>query len=479
MNKEARIRNIKQHTENRSPILKVEIPWDEKLESMDVFNIPLEYLVYNKYNGRILSRTKSVERQGNEIDVESPDGRALIEKLLYDSKPKKNEETLASLKKYGQEKVGIITRDGIIIDGNRRAMLLSKVPSIGRFKAVILPVEYDGDPIAIEEFETRYQLGEERKLDYNPIEIYLKIQRLYQQLSGQGRYPTEVDQRQGIEVDKDAIAKIYEWVGNYKTISNEKDIEYTLRVINVMDEYLDYLEYNGIYTALDDREEQFRDLTNWLNSYYGENSAKPFDGYSDDNVDDLKSSAFDLIRVKLKNEKFRYLGRGQRPNHFFGNKDIWESFFQGHLDISTEAERFPIDFNSANLEKHLNARDNDYKQSVGDRLVDNVDSHYQRLRNKQAKDEPVKLLNKAIDSLGSINVNSKNFGKPDAQNLLSQLGEQVFQNLTKKSPSKTLSHVIGLLESIEISDIPDSELDDIKAQTKRIQQIGYQINKQL
>ena len=479
MNKQTRIEKIDKWVKDHDPMGNIEIPWDDKLEPSDVYKIPLEYLVYNKYNGRILSRTKSIERQKNKIDVESKEGKELVEKLLWDSKPKKNEETLKSLDNYGQEKVGIITRDGIIVDGNRRAMLLNKITKYDYFKAVILPIEYDGDPIAIEKFETKYQLGEERKLDYNPTEIYLKIQRLYQQLSGQTRYPTSSDLERGVKVDKKTIKKIYEWVGNYKTINNEKDIEYFLQIMNVMDEYLDYLEYNGIYTALDDREEQFRDLTSWLNNYYGENSAKPFDGYTDDDVDQLKSSSFDLIRIKLKNEKFRFLGRGQRPNQFFGNEEIWVSFFQKHTEIDDGYSDPPIDLNSNNIEKHLNGRDSDYKNTIGDELIENVDFHYQRLRNKQAQDEPVKLLNKAIDSIDSINVNSKNFAKAESQNLLNQLGEKVFKNLTEKSPARTLKHIVSLLESIDATNIPESEVDDVALYSKRIQQIGYQINKHL
>ncbi len=479
MNKQTRIDKIQEHVNNHAPMGKIEIPWDDKLEPMNVYKIPLEFLIYNKYNGRILSRTKSIERHQRYIDAESQEGKELIEKLLYDSKPKKNEETLASLDKYGQEKVGIITKDGIIIDGNRRAMLLSKITKFDYFKTVILPIEFDGDPIAIEKFETKYQLGEERKLDYNPTEIYLKIQRLYLQLSGQNRYPNEADKRNGITVDKEAIKKIYEWVGNYKTISSERDIEYTLEVMNVMEEYLEFMEYDGIYTALDEREEQFRDLASWLKSFYGESSVKPFDGYSDGDVDDLKSSAFDLIRIKLKNEKFRYLGRGQRPNHFFGNQDIWDSFFNTHLGIMRNHVETPIDLNTRDIEKHLNGRDNELNDAIGKDLIDNVDLHYQRLRNRQAQDEPTKLLNKAIDSIDSININSKNFGNPETQDLLDKLGSKVDQSQINKSPSRLLERLVMILETINIDKIPKGEIDSVRNSTKKIQQICYQLHKQL
>ncbi len=96
------------------------------LKTMEVYKIPLAYLVYNKYNGRILSRTQSLENQKQKIDAELEEGKALIEDLLWKSKIDRNKKTFTSINEAGQEKVGIITKDGIIIDGNRRVMLLNK-----------------------------------------------------------------------------------------------------------------------------------------------------------------------------------------------------------------------------------------------------------------------------------------------------------------------------------------------------------------
>ena len=479
MNKETRIKEIQVIIDSNETVGNIPIPWKDELESRDAYKFPLELLVYNKYNGRILSRTKSNERQDKKIDAESAEGKKLIEKLLYESKPKKNDQTLKSLKTLGQEKFGIITKDGIIIDGNRRAMLLNKIDHIDYFKAVVLPIEYEGDALEIEKFETKYQLGEERKLDYNPIEIYLKIQRLYQQISKQNRYPTKSDLEDGIKVHEGAISQIYQWIGNYKTIGSKKDIEYSLQVINTMDEYLDYLEYNGIYTALDDREEQFRDLTTWLNNFYGETSVKPFPMYSDNDVDDLKTLCFELVRIKLKNEKFRFVGRGQRPNHFFGNKEIWGSFMNKHFSLSESYKELPLDFGSSNIEAHLNSRDSDFRTKIGEQIVFNVDSHYSKLRNKQAQDKPKQLLDKAYDSVDSINTNSKQFSSPEIQSLTERLIRKTIGILINKSPTKVLSIIIELLEQIKVKNIKKEEVEEVKKGCKRIQQLGYQLTKKL
>ena len=108
---------------------------------------------------------------------------------------------------------------------------------------------------------------------------------LYKQISGETSYSKD-------SVNQDAIKKIYSWIGNYKTIESSKDIEFFLKVINTMDEYLDAFGYNQHYTALDDREEQFRGLTSWLDTFYS-GSNKAFDGYKPRDVDKLRDFCFE------------------------------------------------------------------------------------------------------------------------------------------------------------------------------------------
>src|SRR3546814_19267808 len=50
----------------------------------------------------------------------------LIEELLWQSAVPRNKATLLDLKDKGQQRPGIVSLDGVIIDGNRRAMLLRR-----------------------------------------------------------------------------------------------------------------------------------------------------------------------------------------------------------------------------------------------------------------------------------------------------------------------------------------------------------------
>lgn len=477
MNKETRIQKIQAIIERdkATPFGKIEIPWEDNLVSKDVFKIPLEYLVYNKYNGRILSRTQSLETQNYVIDVETKEGKERIEDLLWQSNKQRNDTTLKSINDYGQQKVGIITRDGIIIDGNRRAMLLNRGKKYDYFKAVVLDVTLEENPLEIEKLETTYQMGEDEKVGYNATEKYIKSKLLYKKLT-QKTYSSDPNKH---KPDSKIIDKIAGWMG----IDSSEVLKY-LNTMEVMDEYLNFLEYDGIYTQLDKREDQFLNLTKWLKTFYGEASKKGFDGYVDSDVDDLKAVAFDYIRCKYEGKEFRILAEGQRPNHFFGDKNIWNSFIKFHNERIATIEEAPIDYNSTNLNQHLNDRDakfleatkSDGKESF---LKENIEIHEEKLYYNRAADEPLKLVDKALDALGAIKTNHKSFASGDVQSQVQELANKVFSMLPKKSPSRILSHIITLLEEIDISKIPIDEIAEVQEKTKRIQKIGYEINKQL
>lgn len=263
-NQATRIAKINE-IQKSEPLGKEEIMWQDQLTSMDVYKVPLAYLQYNKYNGRILSDTKSLEAQGSKIDATTPDGKKIVEELLWYSKVDRNSRTRNDLEKNGQKVRGVITRDGIIIDGNRRAMLLNRIKGIDYFKAIILPVTLEENKIEINRFETSYQMGEDEKLDYRPIEKYLKAK----DLKGTGV----------------SISDIADWMGESKD-----KIEDYIQIMKTMDDYLDSLDYHNQYTQLDKKEDQFINLTNWVDNFSnnGEyDSAKGFSGYTQDNVDDL------------------------------------------------------------------------------------------------------------------------------------------------------------------------------------------------
>ena len=480
MNKETREKKIQEIIERnkKSPFAKQEIPWEDSLTAMDVCKIPLNLLVYNKLNGRIMSRVQSLEKQNLEINADSPEGKLLIEKLLWDSKPARNEKTKASLGKNGQEKVGIITRDGIIIDGNRRAMLLNKISGIDYFKAIVLPATLSENPLAIEKLETTYQMGEDEKLGYNPTEKYLKTKQLYKRLSKSD----EIDIN---NFNKEAIKKISEWMSE-----SDNEIEKYLHTMTIMDDYLDFCGYNGMYTQLDKREDQFLSLTKWLNTFYGESSKRGFDGYRDSDVANLATTAFDYIRVRenYDGKEFRNLAEGNRENHFFGNRDIWESFFNTHCENISKLPQEPnIDFDSDDMLSHLNSRDKEYYNSSIDTqgdsfFIQNIKEHVRKLGHKKAADKPEVLLKRAIQTFSAINKHHKSFSNPKSQKLVNELSKMVFCAVENKSIENSLTQIIELMRSIDINSInnlDNSEKDKINIKVEELRKVVFEISKRV
>ncbi len=450
MNKETRIENISEILK-QEPYAQKEIMWQDDLVVMPVYKIPLKYLLYNKYNGRILSRTQSLEAQGKDLDPVNEQDKKIIEKLLWDSKPDRNKKTRSDIEQHGQKEIGIITRDGIIIDGNRRAMLLNKIDKYDYFKAVVLPVTLDQNPIEIEKLETSYQMGEDEKLGYNPIEKYIKSKNL---------------SKKGI-----SVKEISDWMGE-----NESTVKDYLSVMKIMDDYLDYLQYNGIYTQLDGREDQFINLTKWLSSFYT-GSTKGFDGYKEDDADDLKIIGYDYIRIKYEGKKFRQLADGLKDKHVFGNKEVWGSFRDKHFDFVSpiiDDEGSPnIDTN--NIEATFNARDDDFKTKTEKFLDENLDEHYTQIRYKQSQDEPKKLVKNATRAVQSIN--TKNLSKPEVIEELSELRDEITNIIHNRSEEKTLEHIVELLSQINTSNIEDKDSAD--EYLKQINKLSFNLRKSL
>lgn len=451
MNKETRIAKIND-VKSRDPEGVEKIVWEDSLQSMNVYNIPLEYLVYNKYNGRILTRTKSLEAQGVDIDVETDNGKKLIEKLLWESKPERNKTTLDDLEKFGQKKVGIVTLDGIIIDGNRRAMLLNRIPKYGHFRAIILPVTLEQNALEIEKLETSYQMGEDEKLGYNPIEKYLKSQNL---------------RDKGVKV-----SDIASWMN--EPVS---EIEKYIRTMKIMDEYLETYKYDKMYTQLDGREDLFLSVEKWTNNLYGEGSARGFDGYTDGDVDDLKYIAFDYIRADYEGKEFRVLAEGNKESHFFGDRGIWKDFSEKHFKFiePIKLDEDPIKLDVPDLEKSLDSRDEVFKEKTIDYLKSNVKEHQEKLGNRQYADQPDKLITKAIEAVKVAQTN-KNVGKDNVIDKVEELTDLTLGIMRKQSPVTLLRQINDWLDSID----PDSLAEDkerVEAELKKIQSRAYQLNK--
>ena len=402
MNAAERKAKLKEFTDHPETACRTGIPitYHGGIITLNAYAIPLEYLVYNPYNGRIGSVVKSYERQNHTLDPEDADDEALIEKFLWESKPDANKKTKERLLKEHQQKHGIVTADGIIIDGNRRASLLSNIMADTNipynekshcryFIAIILPE--DADKKEILALETTYQMGEDAKVDYNPIEKYLKCK----DLKDEG-------------FTDDDIAGMMD--------SKPGEIRTMLSALRLMDDYLDEYGYSGMYTQLDKNEDSFLKLDSALKKYKaGVPSMWAYDPDAD--VADLKLIAFDYIRASFEQTLFRNIitaPTAKKPaSSFFAKQEVWEQFRDNHFAVTDEIEEDSVEdimaTNPPDLGRALKARDKKWKQKVDDEFEDNYVQSLDKLNNHANAAKPLQQLIKACQALEVVDVDQPGF----------------------------------------------------------------------
>ncbi|MFD1991773.1 hypothetical protein ACFSGI_17520 [Paenibacillus nicotianae] len=422
MDKELRTKKLKEIIEQTEPYMTgIRIRYEAEIKEFKAYKIPLEFLIYNKYNGRIGSAVKSYEKQYRTLNPENNEDIKKIESYLYDSKPGRNDSTLKNLVENGQQQYGIVTNDGVIIDGNRRASLLNKIyrekkkwPNQNTqhcqyFIAVILPDASLKKEIM--RLETTYQMGADEKLDYNPIEKYLKCK----DLGEVGYDETEIADMMG---EKESTIK--EW----------------LEIMELMDSYLDYLEYNGIYTRLEKREGQFVDLNGYLKSYT-KGSPKTEWKAKDSDITDLKTVCFDYIRAQYEGKDFRSIAKPSKKDGIFCDKNIWTDFLNSHIKNTDSIEEDSIESIYKNhpegdLSKLLEERDNNWTNKSRGLLKGNLNQSVRRLEDKSNANQPLELLTKAKNALTAINPDSLDKNNMDLVKEISKIVWDFKKNLEKK-----------------------------------------------
>lgn len=418
MEKQLRIQKLQEICASKPYMQGIRIPYKGDSLVLNAYQIPVEYLIYNKYNGRIASLVKSFEAQHYELNAEKPEDAKIIDDFLWVSKLDRNKTTLNDLKKNKQRVFGIVTFEGKIIDGNRRAMLIRRINEerlaggnttqdldfAQFFIAVILPDAVKDDK-EISKLETIYQMGEDSKLDYNPIEKYLKCADLRDRF---GYRETEI-----AEMMTESLPTIKEW----------------LEIKKLMDDYLHFYLYDGIYTRLERREGQFVDLNGYLKRYLSKSKEKNVQWmYKDKDVANLKAICFDYIRAQYEGKQFRSIAQTSKTGSIFQYEDIWKEFLQNHAEKidAISADEIPIEElrkqrPDDDLSELLAARDDEWLVKTKGLLEGNLRIGENRLENKREANEPLQLIKKAYDSLASINTNVSSFFDLEIDRILGEM----------------------------------------------------------
>ncbi len=363
---------------------------------MPVYRIKLQYLSYNPYNTRFLAQAKTLERRfGCRLSDENPDHISEIEKFIWEEKKDANENTINSLIKDGQLQPGVVTADGIILAGNRRFRLLNEIvrnpdkynspknsiDGLDYFEAVILDEEKLSEKEIIK-YESFYQFGIENRVDYNPIQKYIAAHE--QSLLG---------------------FTLKQIATNFLTITNgsETEVEKWLEVYNLMDEYLTYIDEEGIYTALEGREEAFLSLRSTLRSYTKGRAAADIWAFENMDLDDLKIVFFDYIRLNIPTHDFRLFKR------IFASENHWKNFRDnvgrviGHEKNRIDSfDEYRKNFSDSDETEISKRRQSDYRSKVEEGLRRLYKNEELRINDEEAQELPLEILKTIQQKLSKL-----------------------------------------------------------------------------
>ena len=118
-----------------------------------------------------------------------------------------------------------------------------------------------------------------------------------------------------------------------------------------------------------------------------------------------------------------------------------------------------------------------FMELVRDQLMENIDTHLAKLRNKQASHKPLKLVTDARESLEAIDKGHSSFDMPEVQKQLDTVAKIAFNMLDIKSPSSLLGIALQLIKSVNLG--ASSDPKELMPQIKEIQKTAYQIEKEL
>ena len=376
---------------NKDPLGWKEIRYKGEMVNLPIYRLDLNLLLFNELNGRIGSHIQTHVRQYGEITEE---GRQdLIQRFLWDSNESRNKKTLKNLETKGQLEPGIITKDGVIIDGNRRAMLLNKLASNANeseayFKAIVLPDVLESNKKEILRLETEYQIGADEKVQYGPIEKYLKCRDMSAYFK-----PAEIAEMMGLKA---------------------AEIEKYLGIMELMDRYLEYIGCEKLYTRLEKTEDLFINLHNVLGRW--ENGTGKLKWNPDESdKQEYQEICFDHIRysynhknsINPKDIRTSLICNSQ--NGIFSYERVWEEFRDSHFEAMDKEVEPSLDTladdsveENVGLDKIAKRRDVDWAEKAHSHIQGNWGRARESVGNRLNSQEPAKLLQQVEDKLETL-----------------------------------------------------------------------------
>ena len=335
-----------------------------QIDFLDSYELPLSLLQYNHDNRRFNLEIQEYETQiGRELDAsDREDVKKIKELLLQDTIEAKKLKD--DLKQLGQQReVAAITHDGIVVNGNRRMATIEQLheeePTGKWNKLWVVRLPEDISEKDLWKIEAGLQLSKEKVADYGPVNNLLMIR--------EGK-------KAGLSLSEIA-ASMYGWT--------EKQVAADLERLNLIDIFLQFFGQPHNYGLIKRfrLHEHFIDLQKGL-------------------VEKLKAAGAPKKEITKKLETVFLFLRA--------NITKPDAINITHYDVRNICkilqDQKATDALTNTFDKHK-----DIRQTPIDKLVDNLDTAKDVLKNREDEKKPGKLIERAISALDGIDKKGKPF----------------------------------------------------------------------
>lgn len=353
-------------TSEKNLFVRIELDGDVKV--LDVYSVPIARLTFNIRNGRFASELRAKEKTlGRKLDPLVDADSLIIRQLLLEQNAGETKALREDLVKHGQIEPGIITGDGAVINANRRLAVISSLYDEAHdqkwafLKVAVLPATVTEQDLW--RIEAGLQFAKDFRLEYGPINELLKL-------------------REGMNCGLDAKDIASTLMGRY----TDKDVEGRLRVLTLIENYLDSIGRTGEYA--------------WIGRA---RLMEKFNSLSDNVIESLRKSDFDEIELlRLTNAGFALINKTDRS----------------HWDIRQLA---PIARNPEALRALLDALPDDPLEADKEVLEEAFSSADDLVEGQKERDKPDRLLHKALSAVKSIDRKNAKLNSAETQALVRQL----------------------------------------------------------
>ena len=336
-----------------------------------VYRVRLDLLYYNDQNDRIATWISQYNSEHGSDMLGSLDRQQynnIIEHFIVQSNPTAIERTQLNIELVGQREPGVVLTDGRIIDGNRRFTCLRRIhqkdENTNYFETVILDKSLENNRKQIKMLELAIQHGEEKKVDYNPLDRLVGV---YQDIVETGMLTVE----EYAESTNESVAEVSKRVAQAKLL-----VEF-LEFINMPKQYHVAREYQAV-NILSELQDMLR------------RNPDP------ERADQIKHAVFTNIMMKTVGDGRKYIrnltamnNNGFLPAYLKEQERIGQ-------EIKTRVEQFNPETKAA-LD-HFVAQNED----LTDDLELSLDKSLLKAKKKETRNKPSQIVTKSISMLRDV-----------------------------------------------------------------------------